>query len=53
VTDENLAALGDTLFITRCPATSSAGERIIAEAGFHNRWAAVSVLARTKPTQHR
>src|SRR5918992_1830599 len=38
VTEDNLAALGDTLFITRLPATYSEGERVIAEAVAHNRW---------------
>jgi transposase len=53
VTEENLAALGATLFITRVPATSSACERVMAEAVSHNRWAEVGVLAQTKPTKHR
>jgi transposase len=53
VTEDNLAALGATLFITRLPATSNEGGRLIAEAVAHNTWEAVGVLARTKPTQHR
>ena len=32
VTEDNLAALGDTLFITRLPATYNECERLIAEA---------------------
>jgi transposase len=53
VTEENLAALRDTLFITRLPATYSEGGRGIAEAVAHNRWEEVGVLAQTKPTKHR
>jgi transposase len=53
VTEDNLAALGATLFITRLPATSNEGGRLIAEAVAHNTWEAVGVLARTKPTKHR
>jgi transposase len=53
VTQDNLAALGDTLFITRLPATYSECERLIAEAVAHNTWADVGVLAHTKPTKHR
>ena len=53
VTEDNLAALGDTLFITRLPATYSACGRLIAEAVAHNTWEEVGVLAHTKPTKHR
>jgi transposase len=53
VTEENLAALGDTLFITRLPATYSECERVIAEAVSHNRWEEVGVLAQTKPSKRR
>jgi transposase len=53
VTEDNLAALGDTLFITRLPATYSECGRLIAEAVAHNTWQAVGVLAHTKPTKHR
>ena len=53
VTEDNLAALGDTLFITRLPATSNECGRLIAEAVAHNTWEAVGVLAHTKPTTHR
>lgn len=53
VTEDNLAALGDTLFITRLPATSNACGRLIAEAVAHNAWEAVGVLAHTQPTTHR
>ena len=47
------AALGDTLFITRLPATYSECGRVIAEAVAANRWEEVGVLAQTSPTQHR
>jgi transposase len=53
VTEDNLAALGDTLFITRLPATYSECGRLIAEAVAHNTWEEVGVLAHTKPTAHR
>jgi transposase len=53
VTEDNLAALGDTLFITRLPATYSACERVIGEAIARNQWEEVGVLAQTPPTKHR
>src|SRR2546426_5923014 len=53
VTEDNLAALGDTLFITRIPATYHACGQLIAEAVAHNTWEEVGVLAHTKPTTHR
>src|SRR5215216_4845015 len=53
VTADNLAALGDSLFITRLPATYSECERVIAEAVAHNRWEEVDVLAQTPSTKHR
>jgi transposase len=53
VTADNLAALRDTLFITRLPATYSECGRVIAEAVAHNRWEEVGVLAQTPPTKHR
>src|ERR671932_89269 len=53
VTEANLAALRDTLFITRLPATYSECGRVIAEAVAHNHWEAVGVLAQTPPTKHR
>jgi transposase len=53
VTEDNLAALGATLFITRLPATYSECGRLIAEAVAHNTWEAVGVLAHTQPTKHR
>jgi transposase len=53
VTEDNLTALGDTLFITRLPATYNAGGRLIAEAVAHDTWEEIGVLAHTKPTKHR
>jgi hypothetical protein len=53
VTEDNLAALGATLFISRLPATYNECGRIIAEAVAHNTWEACGVIASTKPTQHR
>ena len=53
VTEDNLAALGDTLFITRLPATYSECGRVIAEAVAHNQWEEIGVLAPTPPTKHR
>ena len=53
VTADNLAALGDTLFITRLPATYNECGRLIAAAVAHNAWEDVGVLAQTKPTKHR
>jgi transposase len=53
VTEDNLAALGDTLFITRLPATYSECERVIAEAVTQNSWEDIGVLAHTKPTKNR
>jgi transposase len=53
VTEDNRAARGDTLFITRLPATSSECGRLIAEAVAHNTWEEVGVLAHTQPTKHR
>jgi transposase len=53
VTEDNLTALGDTLFISRLPATYNECGRLIAEAVAHNAWEEVGVLAHTKPTKHR
>jgi transposase len=53
VTEDNLAALGDTLFISRLPATYSACGQVIAEVMSQNRWEEVGVLASTKPTKNR
>src|SRR5215472_13756108 len=53
VTEDNLAALRDTLFITRLPATYSACGRVIAEAVARNQWTEIGILAQTQPTKHR
>ena len=53
VTEDNLAALGDTLFISRLPATYNECGRLMTEAVAHNTWEDVGVLAHTKPTKHR
>ena len=53
VTEDHLAARGDTLFIRRLPATSNACGRLMAEAVAHNTWDEVGVLAHTQPTPHR
>src|SRR5499433_841716 len=53
VTEDNLTALRDTLFITRLPATYSECGRVIAEAVAHNDWEEVGVLAQTPPTKRR
>jgi transposase len=53
VTEDNLATLGDTLFITRLPATYNECGRLITEAAAHNTWDEVGILAHTKPTKHR
>src|SRR5256714_11020650 len=49
VTADNLATLGDTLFITRLPATYNECGRLIAEAVAQHTWNEVGVLAHTKP----
>lgn len=53
VTEDNRAALGDTLFITRLPATYTACGRVIAEAVARHQWEEVGGLAQTPPTRHR
>src|SRR5882672_7679865 len=53
VTEEHLTALGDTLFITRLPATYNECGRLIAEAVAHNTWTELGVIAHTQPTPHR
>ena len=53
VTEENLRALGDTLFISRLPAAYNECGRLIAEAVAHNRWDEIGVLASTQPTRPR
>jgi transposase len=53
VTEDNLTALRDTLFISRLPATDAECERVIQEAVAHQAWQEVGVLAHTKPTKNR
>jgi transposase len=53
VTEDNLAALRDTLCITRLPATYSECGRVIADAVALNHWEEVGVLAQTPPTKRR
>jgi hypothetical protein len=53
VTEDKLAALGATVFITRFPATDSACAQVMAEAVARDRWEEVGVLAQTKPPKHR
>ena len=53
MTEDHLAALRDTLFITRLPATDSAWGRVIAEAVAHNAWEEGGGLAQTPPTKQR
>src|SRR6266850_1663185 len=53
VTEDNLIALRDTLFISRLPATYAECERVIQEAVAHQAWNEVGVLAHTKPTKNR
>jgi hypothetical protein len=53
VTEDTLAALRNTLFLTRVPATSSAGGRGMAEAGAHHPWEEVGGLAQTPPPRRR
>ena len=53
VREDNLAALRDTLFITRFPATYRECARVIGEAVARNQWEEVGVFAQTPPTTHR
>jgi transposase len=53
VTEDNLAALGDTFFVSRLPATYNECGRVIAETVAQENWDEVGVLAHTKPTKHR
>jgi Domain of unknown function (DUF4277) len=52
VTEENLTALGDTLFITRLPATYNECGRLSTEAVAHNTWTELGVIAHPQPTPH-
>jgi transposase len=53
VTEDNLTALGSTLFITRLPATYGECGRVIAEAVSRAQWDQVGIVAQTKSTRHR
>jgi transposase len=53
VTEDNLAALENTWFITRLPATYSECGRVMAEAVARNHWEEVGMLAQTPPTKRR
>jgi len=53
VTADKLAALGDTLCISRLPATYNACGRLMTEAVAPNTGEDVGVLAHTTPTKHR
>jgi transposase len=53
VTEDNLTALGDTLFISRLPATYTECARVIQDAVAHQAWEEVGLLADTKPTKNR
>ena len=53
VTADQRAARGDTLCLTRFPATDRACGRVRAEAVARTQWEAVGVVAQTPPPQHR
>jgi transposase len=53
VTEDNLAALTETLFISRLPATYGECGCVIEEALTQDHWEEVGVLASTKPTKNR
>src|SRR5262249_57138479 len=53
VTEDNLHALGPTLFITRLPATYGECGRVIEEAVSRTQWDQVGIVAQTKSTRHR
>jgi hypothetical protein len=53
VTEDNLAALGKTLFISRLPATYTACERGIQEAVARDCWEDIGILATTQATKRR
>ena len=53
VPEDNRAALGDTLFITRFPATDNACGRLLAAAVAQDTGEEIGRLAHTKPTPHR
>ena len=53
VTADHLAALGNTLFISRVPATDTEGERVIQEAVARDGWEDIGILAATRATKQR
>jgi transposase len=53
VTEDNLKALKNTLFISRLPATYGECERVIAEAVAQEQWEEIGSVAQTKPTRRR
>ncbi len=53
ITEDNLTALKNTLFISRLPATYSECGRVIADAVAEAQWVPIGVVAQTKPTKHR
>jgi hypothetical protein len=53
VTEDHRAARRTTLLITRLPATSSEGGRVMAEAVAHTHGEEVGVLAQTPPSRRR
>jgi hypothetical protein len=52
-TEDHLMALRDTWCISRLPATYAACARVLQEAGAHQAWQEVGVLAQTQPPKHR
>jgi hypothetical protein len=53
VTADHLAALGNTLVISRLPATDTAGARVIHEAVARAGGEDIGLLATTRATKHR
>jgi hypothetical protein len=53
VTEDHLAALGNTLFISRLPATYTACERVIQAAVARDGWEDIGILATTRATKPR
>lgn len=53
VPEDNLAALGTTLFISRFPATYTECERVIQEAVARDCWEDIGILATTQATKRR
>jgi transposase len=53
ISQANLEALGETLFISRLPATYGECERLIQTAAQGQSWHEVGVLAQTQPTKNR